>query len=72
MTSLGHFLKHCAGQIGSGTVLKEVVTKAVGKVYDQGLDSLTDRPTGRLVMIRAHEIAGALNRARRIVAEQSR
>ena len=53
-------------------MLKEVVTKAVGKVYDQGLDSLTDRPTGRLVMIRAHEIAGALNRARRIVAEQSR
>ncbi|MBE83391.1 MAG: ATPase [Gemmatimonadetes bacterium] len=72
MTSLGHFLKHCADEIGSGTVLKEVVTKAVGKVYDQGLDSLTDRPTGRLVMIRAHEIAGALNRARRIVAEQSR
>ncbi|MCE5249834.1 ABC-ATPase domain-containing protein [bacterium] len=52
--------------IGSSGSLGDVVKKVINRIETVGLDTLSSRMMGDLAMFRAHELAAALNRMRKL------
>ncbi len=66
MEGLGNALLLVQGGIDGETSLRDLIREVMTRVEQDGLDALTDYPSGRTVWVRELEIIGAVNRARRL------